>query len=162
MKVILSSVETLLNNMPQTLRELCSQFMFTSMDGLPISKEFDAKIDIHELEEFNFNYLYIKEDEYSLVISTPLSELTVDINELNYSYEEKDWDEHVEDSIIGFGDFIDAATKLQNWYKIRGKDRTSYDLMVHTLKDFINLNVDDYDIICLECAPWIREVLLNE
>lgn len=152
MRVILSSLDTLLSKIPYPIVELISQFTYSSVNGEPVSTEFEANVSIDDIEELGFNYLHINgEYDKFIRITDARSEIEILIDELNYDWDgAKDWDNQVDDSIMGFGNFLDVAEKLKEYYKTKSKHKISFDDVAYRLSDFMEIDFDEYDIICLE------------
>ena len=160
MRIILKSVDTLLNRIPITLKELCSQFM---IDNQPL--QFDAKINIEELEEFGFNYLHIKENEFEFELNTSKDYLSVDIETLNEmnndvsEFQKKYNDDYIDQAIHSYGEFNELSEKLKEYYRKNNRGKNSFGQVVEQISRFYTLNPDDYDIICIEGSMWIYDEL---
>ena len=150
MRVILKSLDTLLAHLPNGTRELISQFTFYNNSGNPIPTEFDAKISIDEVEELGFKYLHIKGEEFMFTISDNNSEIEVDINELNYKYDNVNWEEQVNDSINGYGSFSSVVDKIRKSIINSEKRQFTHSDLTKLIGDYLKINKDEYDIICLE------------
>ena len=150
MRVILKSLDTLLVHLPNGIRELISQFTFYNNNDNPIPTEFDAKISIDEVEELGFKYLHIKGEEFMFTISDNNSEIEVDINELNYKYDNVNWEKQVNDSISGHGAFNTAVNKIREHILSIEKKQFTHGDLTKLVGDYLKINKDEYDIICLE------------
>lgn len=158
MKIIVDSVYTIINHLPHAIKELCSQFMFEVIGNERVPTNFEANVNIDDLEDLGFTYIYFDDDGVTLKIRTESDELEVYLDELNYDYDNSNtWDEQVEYAVNGDGVFHDAVIKIRAELVKKGRANYDYDQIVNLIADNIDINCDKYEIICIRCCSGLYE-----